>query len=266
MPNNPYDIENYIEGGSLKPAEKSNMLAMWTLLCVVAMMVGGVAWLAGRYVSDLTASPRTVTVLGVTQELMKADQSYWQVDLVARGDTLADAYQRLEANRGKFGAYVQSAGVGNALPTFGSISVVTIPNTKPDVDASDAVLIFTVKQTATIALTGAYMPKVEILRDGVKSLINDKVEIHNSIICYEITAPDKTREAMIARALASGLLRGEAMAKGSNAQLGTVQKIEHGFFQVTALNSPNSTVDGRIDHEGLDKVLKLGLRITYALK
>lgn len=269
MASNPFDNTAYPMGvpPHTEPIYvERDRIAVWVLVCVVAMLAGGTAWLAGRYLSDQTAPPRTVSVMGMTQDLVKADQATLQVTLVARGDTLKKAYEKLEGQKLKFTQHVSNAANGLVQPRFDAPVVTTIANTKPDMDASDAVAVYVVKVCATASLTDALVMQASKVHDSLKSLVDDGLEIMESNVFYQMSSTGKNREAMVSRAVTNALSKAEAIAKAGGARLGELHHVEHGFFQITALGSAENNLDGRVDAQGLDKVLKLGLKVTFTLR
>lgn len=269
MPNKPFEDNAYSNGAGTDSESFLSMrdpISVWILVCVVAMLVGGVAWLAGRYLSDQQATPRTISVMGLTQELVKADQAILQVTMLARGDTLKKAYEKLEEHKAKFSKYVAIAGNSSSLPYFDGLTVTTIANTKPDMDASDAVAVYVVKVAGTITFNEALIGQATRVSEGVKSLIDDGVEIFDTHLTYQLSSTAKYREAMLARAVTNALGKAESIAKVGGVRLGSLHRVEHGFFQVTALNTVENAIDGRVDVQGLEKVIKLGLNVTYSLK
>jgi hypothetical protein len=269
MANNPFDDKAYSNGVAADDEpiiSARDPIAVWILVCVVAMLVGGAAWLAGRYLNDQQGAPRTISIMGMTQELVKADQASLQITLVARGDTLKKAYEKLEEHKVKFSKFVSSYGNGIALSRFDSPVVTTIANTKPDMDASDAVAVYVVKVVGTMNLGDALIDQAARVNESVKSLIDEGVEVLDSQLSYQLSSTAKNREVMVARAVTNALGKAEAIAKAGGARLDGLYQVEHGFFQVTALNTPENNLDGRVDAQGLEKVLKLGLKVTYSLK
>jgi hypothetical protein len=79
---------------------------------VVGLAAGG--WLVGRGLSGFRSDNRTVTVKGLVEREVKADQAVWTLALRRASDALPDAHQRISADREAVLAFLKRQGFAEA--------------------------------------------------------------------------------------------------------------------------------------------------------
>ena len=78
-------------------------------LCVALGLAAG-GWLVGKGLSRFKSDTRTVTVKGLVEREVKADHATWTLALRRASDGLADAHQRISADREAVLAFLKKQG------------------------------------------------------------------------------------------------------------------------------------------------------------
>jgi len=86
------------------------------IILAVALAVGLAAggWLVGQGLARFKSESRTVTVKGLVEREVKADRAVWTLNLRRASDTLADAHQRIAADRDAVLAFLKKQGFAEA--------------------------------------------------------------------------------------------------------------------------------------------------------
>ena len=76
--------------------ESRNIVAA-AIVLAAGLAAGG--WLVGAGLARFKGDTRSVTVKGLVEREVKSDQAVWTLNLRRASDTLADAHQRVAADR-----------------------------------------------------------------------------------------------------------------------------------------------------------------------
>src|SRR5262245_37640788 len=82
-------------------------------LCVAIGLAAG-GWLVGKGLARFKSDTRTVTVKGLVEREVKADQATWNLALRRASDSLGEAHQRISADREAVLAFLKKQGFADA--------------------------------------------------------------------------------------------------------------------------------------------------------
>lgn len=82
-------------------------------LCVAVGLAAG-GWLIGKGLARFKSETRTVTVKGLVEREVKADQAVWTLAVRRASDALADAHQRISADRDAVLVFLKKQGFPEA--------------------------------------------------------------------------------------------------------------------------------------------------------
>lgn len=94
--------------------DRSTLPAAIILALGLAVGLAGGGWLVGHGLARFKSETRTVTVKGLVEREVKSDRAVWTLGLRRASDTLADAHQRIAADRDAVLAFLKKQGFADA--------------------------------------------------------------------------------------------------------------------------------------------------------
>ncbi|MCM2329609.1 MAG: SIMPL domain-containing protein [Lysobacter sp.] len=94
--------------------DRHTLPAALVLALGLAVGLAGGGWLVGHGLARFKSETRTVTVKGLVEREVKSDRAVWTLGLRRASDTLADAHQRIAADRDAVLAFLGKQGFAGA--------------------------------------------------------------------------------------------------------------------------------------------------------
>lgn len=207
--------------------------AILALGIAAGLAAGG--WLVGQGLSRFKGDARAVTVKGLVEREVKSDQAVWTLNLRRASDTLADAQQRIAADREATLAFLKKQG-------FADAEIERQPTKTLDKLARDysqnqgerfryvvtsAVEVSTRQVDLVRAATGA---TEELLKAGV--ILDSENTGNRANPRYEVTKFNDLRPELLAAATKNARAIAEQFAADSGARVGTIRSANQGMIQI----------------------------------
>jgi len=219
----------------MTPAASNRTLPAAILALGVAAGLAAGGWLVGQGLSRFKGDSRAVTVKGLVEREVKSDQAVWTLNLRRASDTLADAQQRIAADREAALAFLKRQGFDDGeierQPTK------TLDKLARDYSQSQgerfryvvtsAVQVSTRKVDLVRAATGA---TEELLKAGV--ILDSESTGNRANPRYEVTKFNDLRPELLAAATKNARAIAEQFAADSGARVGTIRSANQGMIQI----------------------------------
>jgi hypothetical protein len=218
------------------PYEDTNTLPAALILAaglVVGLATG--AWLVGNGLARFKSDTRTVTVKGLVEREVKSDQAVWALQLRRASDTLADAHQRIAADRDAVLAFLKKQG-------FADSEVERQPTRSLDKLARDfgqgqgdrlryvvtsAVEVTTPKVDLVRSASGA---TEELLKAGV--ILDSDSQSGRANPRFVVSKFNDLRPELLAAATKNARSIAEQFASDSGAKVGNIRSANQGTIQI----------------------------------
>jgi uncharacterized protein len=235
--------------------------AMIVGVCLLAgLVLGGyfIGYFIGKGGERFKSDIRTVTVKGLVEKEVKADQAIWTLRFTRASEDLKDAHTRIVSDRETAVAFLKSQGFKDeeisARPTR------TIDKLAREYGQSQEAERFRYIVTASLVVTTANVDLVtkavgateELLKSGV--VLGGEQEGGAANPRYVVTAFNSLRPQLLADATKNARVTAQQFASDSGAQVGKIRLANQGAIQIfgsdgndeSAPYSPTSTPTKKI--------------------
>lgn len=203
--------------------------------CILAGLSAG-GYLVGRGAARFKSEPSTVTVKGLVEKEVKADQAVWALSLRRAGDDLKDIHARISADREAALAFLKKQG-------FPDQEIARQPTRTIDRFASEfgqpqgpgrfryVVTTALVLRTGSVDLVGTSLGSTEeLLRSGV--VLDGEREGGAANPRYQISRFNDLRPRLLAEATKNARAMAQQFAADSGTQVGNIRSANQGMIQI----------------------------------
>lgn len=202
--------------------------------------------LAGFFISYSIYSSRmddrNITVKGLAEKIVKANQATWVIQFNSANDDLAGIYQGIANSQTILKGFLENEGFETKNIALEPISIVDNQSTAyGNNDAKSK----RYSATAGISLTTDQVDKVIAAIQKTGDLIQKGVVITQSTVNYEYTELNAIKPVMLDQATESARQAAESFAKNAHSKLGNIKNANQGLFTIGGLSenlSPGSSV------------------------
>ncbi len=224
--------------------------------CIIAaaVVIFGLLFKAG--LDNFTNRDRKVTVKGLSEIEVPADQVTWSITTVETGNDLQQVYANASAKIGKISKFLTNNGIA-----AGDISVGTPIVTDNEADRWSAERIpFRFKIKTVMSVNSNEVDKVrglisrqgELLQQGI-AIINNE---YSEPVSYSYVSFQEMKPRMMEEAIANAQATAKQFAQNSGSRLGKILSADQGQFSITSKDENNPQI----------KKLRVVTTITYQLK
>ncbi|GGA39471.1 SIMPL domain-containing protein [Pelagibacterium lentulum] len=230
---------------------------------LIAVGLGAAGWLAGQALIESRQPLRTVTVKGLSERPVMADQGFWPIKFVATGPTLEDARAQLETADSAVRQFLLGQGFDDADMRVQNIFVedrmagYNAANT-PDLARFVLTEEFLLTSSDVDAIAQAARNVGELLRLGVVF----SSDSYNAGPSYTFAALNDLKAEMLAEATQRAREAADQFAQDAGADVGTIQTANQGVFEIlAAVDIPDQRAEKQIE-----KKVRVVTTITYFLE
>lgn len=224
--------------------------------CIVAaaVVIFGLLFKAG--LDNFTNRDRRVTVKGLSEIEVPADQVTWSITTVETGNDLQQVYANSSAKIGKISKFLTDNGIASS-----DISVGTPIVTDNEADRWSADRIpYRFKIKTVLSVNSSEVDKVrglisrqgELLQQGI-AIINNE---YSEPVSYSYVSFQEMKPRMMEEAIANAQATAKQFAQNSGSRLGKILSADQGQFSITSKDENNPQI----------KKLRVVTTITYQLK
>jgi hypothetical protein len=224
--------------------------------CIVAAAVVIFGLLFKAVLDNFTNRDRKVTVKGLSEIEVPADQVTWSITTVETGNDLQQVYANSSAKIGKISKFLTDNGIASS-----DISVGTPIVTDNEADRWSADRIpFRFKIKTVLSVNSNEVDKVrglisrqgELLQQGI-AIINNE---YSEPVSYSYVSFQEMKPRMMEEAIANAQATAKQFAQNSGSRLGKILSADQGQFSINSKDENNPQI----------KKLRVVTTITYQLK
>jgi hypothetical protein len=237
-----------------RPAVVSAVIVGICLL--LGLAIGG--WFVGRGATRFRSDSRVVTVKGLVEREVKADQAVWTLGLRRASESLPDAHTRISADRDAAVAFLKKQGFADAeIERQPTRTVDKLAREYGQPQAADrfryVVTTSVVVRTPNVDLVRTALGATEeLLKAGV--VLDGEREGGAANPRYVVSKFNDLRPQLLADATRNARATAQQFAADSGAQVGSIRSANQGSIQIFGLDggdesapfSPTSTPVKRI--------------------
>ena len=203
-------------------------------LCVAVGLAAG-GWLIGKGMARFKSETRTVTVKGLVEHEVKADQAVWSLGLRRASDALPDAHQRISLDRDAVLAFLKKQGFTDAelerQPTR-SLDKLAREYGQPQAErfryvVTTAIVVKTGNVDLVRAAAGA---TEELLKAGV--ILDGGTEGGAANPRFVVSKFNDLRPQLLADATKNARAIAQQFAADSGAMVGSIRSANQGTIQI----------------------------------
>lgn len=201
------------------------------LLVAIGLIGLGLAVRSG--INALAFNDRDVTVRGLAERMVEANQVTWPISYTISGDNLQELYNRLQADNATVVGFLTANGI-----TDDEISVnpPDVYNAASNVYGGDRAR-YKYNFTSTITVSTSKVDTVRQLLRRQAELLRQGVAVNNNYINYQYTALNDIKPEMIAEATRNARLAADQFAQDSGSKVGKIKNARQGQFTIDTADS-----------------------------
>lgn len=235
-------------------------------LSVVALILAAGMILSASMLSRLFLRIRheqAITVKGYAEADIISDIGKFSCTCAARGNSLKDAYEKLQANRNATVAFLKQIGLQQGDIVIHTIETTKIAKRDAQGKETNETEYYDVSQEITVTSTNVTLVRDTATR--ITELIRDGVDIRAGAPMFMVADLKDTKLKLLAQATDDGYRRALALAKGSKGKVGALISAQQGVFQITERHSTDTSGYGEYDTSSIEKTAKAVVTLDYAI-
>jgi hypothetical protein len=235
-------------------------------LSVVALVLSLGMILSASILSKLYLRVRheqAITVKGFAETEVTSDIGQFACSCTARGDSLKDAYNKLQESRDAILAFLTQMGLkdGAVVQTI-AISKIT----KRDEKGKEMNEIEYYDVSQEILVTSTNVALISDTAARITELIKEGVDIQATAPMFMVSDMKDIKLKLLAEATEDGYRRALALARGSKGKIGALTSAQQGVFQITERYSTETSGSGEYDTSTIGKSAKAVVTLEYAIE
>ena len=201
----------------------------------LAIGLGAAGWLIGHGLARFKSDARTVTVKGLVEHEVKADQAVWVLSLRRASETLADAQQKLSADRDATVAFLKKQGFPEGeiekQPTRTLDKLARDFAQNPNERLRYLVTTAVVVKTGNVDLVHAALGATdELARAGI--LLDGEREGGGANPRFVVSKFNDLRPQLLAESTKNARAMAQQFAADSGASVGGIRSANQGMIQI----------------------------------
>jgi len=227
---------------------------------VFSAMVGSTAWLKIH-------NSQFVSVKGSARKNIKSDLAVWKGNFTAEAPALLDAQRNLTDARAKVNIFLNDSGMTNH-----AFDSVVIEEVRARFETEKDGLRTYQEKTVGYKLTQSFeartpdADRIAQLNADSTALVEQGVMLKTEKPKYIYTKVGEEKIEMLADATKDARARAERIATQGGGRLARLHSADMGVFQITPVNSSETTWDGVNDTTSVEKTITAVVTATFALE
>lgn len=206
---------------------------------------------------------QAITVKGYAEADITSDVGKFSCTCSARGNSMKDAYDKLQSSRNATLALIKQMGLRDSETVLHTINNSKVAKRDLQGKETNETEYYDVTQDITVTSTNVVLIRDTATR--ITDLIRDDVDIRASAPMFMVTDLKDTKLRLLAQATDDGYRRALALAKGSKGKVGSLISAQQGVFQITERHSTETSGYGEYDTSSIEKTAKAVVTLDYAI-
>ena len=241
--------------------ERRKAVAIIVAAALLASALGiGLAKVGSGFASRTTNG---ITVTGSAKTSATADNAVWTLNVSLTRPTVSAAVTKVGTDVIAVSKYLTDAGVAADEITLGSVS--TYANEEwQNGNSTGRILNYRANRDVVVRTKNVQL--IAKLSQGIGALLQTGVSVNNYGPQYYISTLPSLRPQLLTAAMKDAKIRAEAITKAVGGEVGSVQAVRAGVFQVTTPDSTMTSDGGAYDTSSIEKTVTSTVSVTFAVK
>jgi hypothetical protein len=245
---------------TLNSGEKSRSITVIAASLIMALAVGGGLVKVGA--GFAARNDNGITVTGSAKTSATADNVVWTLNVALSSPLVADAVKKVGSDVDAVTQYLTKGGISKDALTLGSVS--TFANEEWQ-NGNNTGRILSYRASREITVRTSDVQLVYTLSQGIGSLLQTGVNVSNYGPQYYISTLPDLRPQLLEEAMLDAKTRAVAITKAVGGNVGAVQSVKSGVFQVTTPDSTMVSDGGAYDTSTIEKTVTSTVSVTFAV-
>jgi hypothetical protein len=245
---------------TLNSGEKSRSITVIAASLIMALAVGGGLVKVGA--GFAARNDNGITVTGSAKTSATADNVVWTLNVALSSPLVADAVKKVGSDVDAVTQYLTKGGISKDALTLGSVS--TFANEEWQ-NGNNTGRILSYRASRDITVRTSDVQLVYTLSQGIGSLLQTGVNVSNYGPQYYISTLPDLRPQLLEEAMLDAKTRAVAITKAVGGNVGAVQSVKSGVFQVTTPDSTMVSDGGAYDTSTIEKTVTSTVSVTFAV-
>ena len=237
-----------------------------TVIFSLALIVA--ASVLGYQVKQVGGGRESISVKGLAEKPVKADRSEWTVRIQVRGDTIAEALDKLRRERPQLDGFLVKAGFDAGAIVESNEAVE--PNYEQEEGRNGNLRSVQrghiARQSLTINTTD--IAKVIAASRAIVQFEADGHPVSYAEPQYLVSNLEEVKMSLIAAAMQNSRARASEFAKSGDVEVGRMRSASQGAFYILAAGADQDVSDwgGAYDKSTVDKIARVVVTVDYAIE
>jgi hypothetical protein len=240
--------------------EKSRSITVIAASLIMALAVGGGLVKVGA--GFASRNDNGITVTGSAKTSATADNAVWILNVSLSRPQVAEAVKKVGADVDAVTSYLTQGGIASDALTLGAVS--TFANEEWQ-NGNNTGRILSYRASRDITVRTSDVQLVYKLSQGIGSLLQTGVNVNNYGPQYYISTLPELRPQLLEEAMKDAKTRAVAITKAVGGNVGAVQSVKSGVFQVTTPDSTMVSDGGAYDTTTIEKTVTSTVSVTFAV-
>lgn len=233
---------------------------------LVVGLVGG-AWVLGYNARVAAASRQSITVKGLAEKAVKADQAVLRMTLAAKGASASAALAELRAQRPQLDAFIKEQGyAGEQVQASGENFA---PVFKMNDKGFQTEVVDHFNATLTYTLTSKDVERIAKTNLATLALREKGMDLGVSSPEYLVSNLEEVKMSLIGAATENATTRAGEFARHGKVSVGAMKNASQGAFFILPASGPSDSDNdygGAYDKTTIDKIARVVVTIEYSIQ
>lgn len=227
-------------------------------------LVLGISGIAATLIVTKTMSKDVITVTGSYSQTVTSDKGVYEFEVIARGNSRADAYAKLKKQKPIVLKYLKEQGFEDNQIDVKYINGYNLYGTNSYGNSTSIIVGFNAEQKYSVKSDN--VKKIKKLATDISSLTEEGVDISGYEPSYFYSKLSDLKIAMLEKASNDAKQRAKAMLKATHNSVGKIQSLQMGVFQITPEDSNDVSDEGISDSSSIKKKVTSVANVTFRIK
>lgn len=243
---------------------ESNNTGLFLLGVTLAAGLVGASTIGARTAERIKFANEGISVKGTAEQQVRADVAVWRGRIIVRAADLSGAYFQLDLARKRFAEFLAAQQIPAEKVEMGSVMTNTQYRLDTNGVATSDVSGYSLEQP--ILYTANDVQQVAKLSQEAADLLRRGVEFNANEPEYYVSNIDQVKISLLGKATQNAKARADQFAQASGVNVGALKSASQGVFQITPVNSTDTSDYGTYDTRTIDKAARVVVTVEYAIE
>jgi hypothetical protein len=233
-------------------------------LTALAIALGFGSCVIGRGLGEIRRPEEAITVTGSAKRPIRSDFVVWRAAVGIQSPSISAASNELRAEANKVRQFLRTNGVADSMLTIKPVETYAVPEVVESGRETGRIIAY--RLTQQFEVRSSNVDAITALSQRASDLMAEGVALSSQSPEYLYTKLADLRVTLIEEATSDAKARAEAIAKSTDATVGTVRQARVGVFQITPRFSTEISDYGMNDVSAVEKDVTAVVHVTFALR